>query len=197
MSRGGGNRSDRFARWSRAILLGLALLLSPAALPLAQGEAQLAAEYRVKAAFVYKFGEYIEWPSDAFTHSGNSIEIGVIGADMLADELERLVSARTINGRRVTVVKLRHGDPLDGVHVLFVGRSEESTLGKLLLAAKGRAIVTVTESDQALSMGSMINFVVDDDKVRFDIALIPVEQGNIRISARLLAVARKVMPKSS
>jgi hypothetical protein len=180
----------------RAGALAVLLSLGGLGICVAQTDAQRA-EYRVKAAFLYKFTEYIEWPDDSFARPQNTLEIGIIGADVLADDLAQMAAGHSVGGRPVTVRKLRPGEPVVGLHVLFVGRSQASALADLLVATKGRSVVTVTESDNALSLGSMINFVVVEDKVRFDIALQSVEQGNVKISARLLSVARKVTSKAS
>jgi len=162
----------------------------------AQSDAQTA-EYRVKAAFLYKFGGYVEWPQGVFAKPDSPIAIGVIGADALAEELVQIVAGRNVNGRPVRVRKLRPGDPITGLHVLFAGRAHGGRLAEILVAARGQALLTVTESEEGLELGSMINFVVVEDKVRFDIAPPPSESGNLRISARLLGVARKVVSKSS
>jgi len=162
----------------------------------AQADA-LADEYRVKAAFLYKFGSYIEWPDRSFARGDSPVAIGVMGADTLAEELAQIVAGRNVNGRPVLVRRLRPGDPIAGLHVLFIGRSDSGRLAEILAAARGRALLTVTESEDALELGSMINFVVVDDKVRFDVAPPPAESGNLKISARLLGVARKVISKPS
>jgi hypothetical protein len=162
----------------------------------AQADAQ-ADEYRVKAAFLYKFGSYIEWPSRSFAGSDSPIAIGVIGADGLAEELTQIVSGRNVNGRPVLVRRLRPGDPIAGLHVLFIGRVDRGRLAEILAAAKGQALLTVTESEEGLELGSMINFVVVENKVRFDVAPPPSESDNLKISARLLGVARKVVSRSS
>ena len=162
----------------------------------AQADTQ-ADEYRVKAAFLYKFGSYIEWPSESFARADSPVAIGVMGADTLAEELAQIVAGRNVNGRPVLVRRLRPGDPIAGLHMLFIGRSDGGRLAEILAAARGRALLTVTESEEGLELGSMINFVVVEDKVRFDVAPPPPESGNLKISARLLGVARKVVSKSS
>jgi hypothetical protein len=162
----------------------------------AQADAQ-ADEYRVKAAFLYKFGGYVEWPDRSFARADSPVVIGVIGADTLADELAQIVSGRNVNGRPVLVRKLRAGDPIAGLHVLFIGRVDRGRLAEILAAAKGQALLTVTESEEGLELGSMINFVVVENKVRFDVAPPPSESDNLKISTRLLGVARKVVSRSS
>jgi hypothetical protein len=180
----------RACAFSIVVAAGLA---SPRA---AQADAQ-ADEYHVKAAFLYKFGSYIEWPSQSFARTDSPVTIGVMGADTLADELAQIVVGRNVNGRPVVVRRLRPGDPIAGLHVLFIGRSDGGRLAEILAAARGRPLLTVTESEEGLELGSMINFIVIEDKVRFDVAPPPAESGSLKISARLLGVARKVVSKSS
>jgi hypothetical protein len=184
------------ARLLRACALCIAVAAGLAGPRPAQADAQ-ADEYRVKAAFLYKFGSYIEWPDKSFARSDSPVTIGVMGADTLAEELAQIVAGRNVNGRPVLVRKLRPGDSVAGLHVLFIGRSDSGRLAEILAAARGRALLTVTESEEGLELGSMINFVVVEDKVRFDVAPPPSESGNLKISARLLGVARKVVSKSS
>lgn len=174
-------------------ILALAALL--AAWPVA-AQTDRAAEIQIKAAFLYKFGGFVEWPAGAFARPDAAFMIGVIGADALAAELEQVIAGRTVQGRAVSVRKLRRGESLFGLHVLFVGQQEASRLVEILASAKSQPLLVVTEFDNALSQGSMINFVAVDDKVRFDVALPPAERGQLRISARLLAVARKVVSSS-
>jgi len=180
----------------RACVLCIGIAAGVAGPRPAQADAQ-ADEYRVKAAFLYKFGGYIEWPSGSFARADSPVTIGVMGADALAEELAQIVAGRNVNGRPVLVRRLRPGDPIAGLHMLFIGRSDSGRLAEILAAARGRALLTVTESEDALELGSMINFVVVEDKVRFDVAPPPSESGNLKISARLLGVARKVVSKPS
>jgi hypothetical protein len=152
-----------------------------------------AAEYKVKAAFLYKFGAYVEWPAQAFTQADSPIVIGVMGANTVADELAQMSAGRTINGHSVSVKKLHQGDPLMGLHILFIARTGNDKLADTLAVLKGQAVLVVTETTPPPAPGSVINFVVADDKVRFDIALPSADSSSIKLSARLLTVARKVI----
>lgn len=154
-------------------------------------------ERQVKAAYLYKFGSYVEWPERSFASPASPLRIGVVGADTLADELEKLIVGRTTNGRPVTVRKLRHGDSFADLNVLFVGNSNNARLADILAAVKGLPVLTVTESDEALALGGMINFIVVDGKVRFEVAPKTAGLGHLSISARLLAAAYKVAPGAS
>lgn len=169
------------------------IVLLAAALPAAAQDESRPTEAQIKAAFLYKFGGFVEWPPRAFPAPDSPFTIGVIGANAVAGELEKLVAGRTVQGRPVAIRKLRRGESLSRLHVLFVGQSESGSLADIIAAAKDYSLLVVTESENALSQGSMINFVPVEDKVRFDIALPPAERGQLRISARLLSVARKVI----
>ncbi|HEX7249831.1 MAG TPA: YfiR family protein [Burkholderiales bacterium] len=173
----------------RSVLAGVLVAIPCAALAQASP-----GEVEIKAAFLYKFGSFIDWPPAAFPSPAAPFEIGVVGADALAAELERVVSERTVQGRPVLVRRLGRGDSLAGLHALFVGRSEGGRLGEILEGAKGRPLLVVTDSPEgAPPPGSMINFVAENDRLRFDVALPAAEQSGLRISSRLLAVARKVI----
>jgi hypothetical protein len=154
-------------------------------------------ERQVKAAYLYKFGSYVEWPERAFARPDSPLQIGIMGADALADELTALTAGRTVNGRPVLVKKLRREDSTTGINVLFIGRSNVSRIPEILAAARGQPMLTVTESEDALSLGSMINFVAVDGKVRFEVAPRAAGQGQLSISARLLAAAYKVASGAS
>jgi hypothetical protein len=172
----------------RLSLLALLCLGLPA-------QAQIrATDVQVKAAFLYKFGAYVEWPPQAFPEPGTPFTIGVLGADAVAEELEQITADRTVHDRPVAVRKLKRGEPLGGLHVLFVGQAESGRLAESLAAAKAQPVLVVTESGDGVPNGSIINFVPVDNKLRFDIALAAAERMQLRISARLLAVARRVVP---
>jgi len=149
-------------------------------------------EHRVKAAFLYKFAGYVEWPEASFTQPDTPVTIAVIGAEPLAAELVQAVTGRTVNDRPLTVKRLKAGESLAGVHVLFIGRSESARLPQLAQTAQPRSILTVTESEGALTQGSVINFIVTDRRVRFEVSLESAEKSGLRLSSRLLAVAQDV-----
>lgn len=154
-------------------------------------------EEQVKAAFLYKFGSYVEWPAGEFSSAGSPLTIGVLGADVLADQLSRITAGRTVNGHPVTVRKLQNESQSTDVNVLFVGRSHNAHLGTILAAVKGRPVLTVTESNEGLAPGSMINFLIVDGRVRFEVAPEMASRESLLISARLLAAAYRVSLRAS
>lgn len=173
-----------YRAWLWAVLAGLA-----AAAETGDG-AGIAGQ--VKAAYLYKFGNYVEWPASVVPHDG-PLTIGILGDEALADELLKIAAGRTINGRSVSVRKLRRDAAMSGNHILFVGMSHADELADILATVKGLPVLVVTDSEQGLAAGSMINFVVVDGKLRFEVAPKVAGKGNLLISARLLAVAYRVL----
>jgi hypothetical protein len=169
---------------------------SPGAAQSARGDAQ-ATESQVKAAYLYKFGGYVEWPTQAFDKTDSPFVIGVMAGDAFADVLEQTVAGRNLNGHPMSVQRIRRGEPANGVHILFISRTENGALVDTLNDLKGQAVLTVTDAERGANAGSMITFVLEDSKVRFDIAPAPAEQSKLKISARLLNVARKVLGRVS
>lgn len=152
-------------------------------------------EATVKAAFLYKFAVYVEWPASAFPQPDSPLVIGVMGADDVAAELEKLVPNRQVNNRRVIARRVREGEPLRGIHLLFAGRTE-ANLRTVLRSARDQGVLAVSEAERGLEAGSSINFVSVDDRIGFEVSLDSAERAGIRISSRMLAVARRVIPRS-
>ncbi len=146
----------------------------------------------VKAVFLYKFLNYAEWPAAAFAQPESPYVIGVYGADEIAAELAQLAAGRTVADRPVQIRKVRRGDPLAGVHVLFVGAPENAQVAALARAARQQGILVVSEAGDGLAQGSAINLLIVDGRVRFDVAVDAAEKAGVRLSSRLLAVARSV-----
>jgi YfiR/HmsC-like len=149
------------------------------------------AESQIKAAFICKFGNYVEWPPDKRS-ADPAFVIGALTDGAGIEELTRAATGKTVNGKPIVVRQLGRNDALDDVAILYVARSHSVPIAEILGGLRRRPILTVTESADAPAAGSIVNFVVVDDRVRFDIALAPAEQGSLKISGRLLALARKV-----
>lgn len=149
-----------------------------------QGGATPVLERSVKAAFLYKFLGYMEFPSDL----GPTIVVGVLGADDVAAELAQITSGRSAGNRGISVRKLADGDSLAGLQLLFVG-ADAAQPAAALRAAEKNGTVTVTEQEDGLRNGSVINFRLVDERVRFEVSLPAAERCNVRLSSRLLSVA--------
>lgn len=183
----------RIAGW--ALVCATALLAQVGVAPQAAaqgtaGSAQL--ERRVKAAFLYKFLGYAEYPSAAFSDGAAPFTIGVIGADELATELARIVAGRTVNNRGIVVRTLRESELPVSLQLLFVGGADSARVGRIVRLASGPVLV-VTDCDGGLLLGSAINFVIVDERVRFDVEPEAAERNGVKLSSRLLTVANRVV----
>lgn len=167
-----------------------AILCAPLSAALAGEPQGTHDESRVKAAFLVRFLQYIEWPQEVLDQSAPRI-VGVVGAEAVATELLQLASAKGVSPR-MAVRSLKSGDDLAQVHVLFIGMDEKARLAQHLSAVRGKPILVVTETAGALEQGSMINFVLVERRVRFEIGLDAAEKAKLVVSSRLLAVAMRV-----
>lgn len=151
-------------------------------------------ETQVKAAYLLKFPSYVEWPDGTFIAPDSPMILGVIGADQLASTLEQLGADVVVNGHPVTIRRLLPGDTVGDLHVLFVGGVASTVVSGFLSQAARRPVLTVSETLPPLPDDSVINFSLSDNKVRFDVALAPAQRMGLRLSSRLLQVARLVIP---
>ena len=145
----------------------------------------------IKAGHIYKFKKYVDWPDDVLKED-SSFVIGVVGADEVATILERLAGKREPSKRTVVIKRLQTGGTLEGIHLLFIGKNSAIDLPEWLSQAAGKPILCVTETEGNMPQGSMINFVQEQDRLRFDVSLTAAEINQIKLSAALLTVARQV-----
>ena len=146
-------------------------------------------EYQVKAAFIFNFAKFVEWPSDAFGEGG-ALVVGVIGDDPFGGSLDRL-NGNTANGLALRIKRFRWGDDLRACQVLFISASEDRHLNKIMESIRGASVLTIGESTQFGQSGGMIRFVIQDNKVRFEINASAAGQANLRISSKLLALSKR------
>jgi hypothetical protein len=189
--------SLRFAQKRRPGLL-LVLLLQAALLGRwpAQAQENRPPDYRVKAAFLYNFGKFVEWPDAAFASTNAPLVIGVLGGDPFHGDCERIVGNKNINGHPVIVRQISHsvsagqasGYPdLKSCHILFISASGSDNLPDILDALKGAKVLTVTDNlDHFATSGVIINFVMENQSVRFEINDEAARRAGLRISSKLL-----------
>lgn len=183
--------------WSALLRWGWRLLLVIAIMPACAYAQGNSLERQVKAAYLVKFAGFVEWPEGSFARSDSPLVIGVLGADALAEQLEQSVVGHSANGHPLQVKKLKKGEPPAGVHMLFLGTPDKASLHEIMAAARSLPLLTVSDSEEIYAMGSIINFVVAGDRLRFEVALKPAQAARIRISARMLSAAYKVQPGAS
>ena len=180
-----------FTFCTTAVVLACVVLASPAGAQ--QAEDRVVAERLVKAAYLYKFGSYVTWPERAFPKPESPLKIGIVGDDELADELAHLAEERTLNGRRISVYRIQPEQARSQrMNVLFIGGNNIAQITDTLAAIKGQPVLTITEVGHALDLGSMINFVVVDGKLRFEVSPKAAGAGNLAMSPALFPVAHRV-----
>lgn len=145
------------------------------------------AEEEVKAAFLYSFARFVEWPKAR--EPGRELVVGVAGGRAVERELRRIAADRT-QERRLKVRALEGAEALDGVHILYLGDGE-APRPALIAAAKKRSILVVSDTPDGLARGAAINFVTTD-RVRFEVSLKAAEDAGLRLSSRLLSVAMRI-----
>lgn len=166
------------------------LLLGLGAQPL-QGE--ISKEYQIKAAFLYNFTKFVEWPQGSFADKSSPIVIGVVGRNPFGDTLETIVRDRTVNHRAIVVKLIDQADEVHGIHLLFVPEGEETHLPPAVWQRV--AIIAVGESADFAALGGTIIFTLEGDKVRFEINQETSERAGLSISAQLLKLATVVRRK--
>jgi hypothetical protein len=176
-----------------AVVLAFVFALSVFGIPeaRAQAETDRALEQRVKAAFLYRFADFVIWPDTAFAKPDSPFVIAVAGAEGVAEHLRTITAGRSVAGRPIEIRRVGPSDPVPAAQILFISGSDRARMRELLRAAPRHSLV-VSEVEGGLEQGSVINFVIAEDRVRFEISLESAEKRGLRLSSRLLAVARNV-----
>ena len=173
----------------RNIACGLALLALASSRLFAQ--APVADEYQVKAAFLFNFAKFVEWPADTFKGPEDPIAICVLGQNPFGTALEDVVRDKTVAGRGFVVRGLLSAQQASKCQILFVSASERKRLGSLLDQLKGRSILTVGEGDDFIANGGIIDFKLKDARVRIDIDAAAADRAGLHISSKLLSLAER------
>jgi hypothetical protein len=147
---------------------------------------------RVKAAYLYKFAGYVEWPPGVFASEDSPVVVGVIGDARLEEILAHTIIGKTINGRPLVSRRLEAGSPLQGVHILIVGALDKATLRAIGDAVRGKPVLVVSDAGQKRSLDSMISFDLVDQHLRFNVALKPTATSGLKLRALMLTAARRV-----
>lgn len=175
----------------RTLAVAAVVILSLAA-GSAGADGPLATEYAVKAAFLYNFAKFVEWPADAFRGPRDPMTLCVLGENPLAGEIEQTVGGKTAMGRQIVVRRFTKLAGLDECRILFVSSSEETRFAQVLAAVGGRAVLTVGEEEGFARAGGIITFVVRQNRVRFQIDRGAAARAGLNISSRLLELAEAV-----
>ena len=177
---GYGNR--HFLRFSLTIVLSTRLSAGVNAEPLD--------EYRVKAAFLYNFAKFVDWPAEAFQYAGAPFSICVLGEDPFGRALDDVAAGKSLGERPVAVRRIADARQTSGCHILFVGSSADKRVLSVLATAKQPGLLTVGDAGNFTSEGIIITFTMEKGKVRFEINRTAADRTGLRISAKLLSLAQ-------
>lgn len=182
----------------RAIrVLWVSLMCATLAFPCAaqMSDSSDSSEYLIKAGFIYNFANLMQWPVNTFPNPESPIVIGILGTDTSGGILDEVLAGKRVNGRAFAVKHLKRGMDLKGCNIVFVSASESAHMDEILHLLRNLPILTIGETPSFALHGGIINFIVVDDKIRFEVNVEAAKQADISISSRLLALA-KIVPQA-
>ena len=182
-------RLTALARWQAPWVLSiLAILLNSV-----WAQTPVVGEYQVKAAFVYNFAKFVEWPSRSFPDASAPLRICVFGLDPFGDELRGVANDKVVNGRRLQVSHAADLQAARTCHILFISSSEKGQLKSILQSLRGSDALTVGDTEGFTEQGGMINLVLEKNRVQFEVNRKAAEEAGLKLSSRLLSLAKNVI----
>ena len=151
-------------------------------------------EYQIKAAFLYNFSQFVDWPAGAFPNGQAPLIIGVIGDDPFGSYLDEIVRGEKVNNHPLVVQRFHRVNEIKTCHVLFVSRSEANQVEQILSNLRDREILTVGDFEGFAQRGGMIRFITENNKIRFRINVGAARAAKLTISSKLLRAAEVVNP---
>lgn len=176
-------------RWLSSLLAVTCFLLVCAASLPAQRSSP--SEYEVKAAYLYNFGKFVQWPA-AVNSTDDAFTICVLGRDPFGATLDSTTSGESINAKKIVIKRIPNAQDAQGCRILFISSSEEGRLREILRALGSTSVLTVSELPHFTRDGGMVQFVMEANRVRFEVNLTVAESASLVLSSQLLKVATAV-----
>ncbi len=180
----------RAARF-RILLCTMFLLLLAGAIPL-RPQATPSVEYQLKAAFLFNFVKFVDWPTDAFPNEKTPINICVFRHDPFGGALGEVIQEKAINNRGLLAPRIDDLAELKTCQLVFVSDSEGKQLPEILRSLKGASVLVVGESEDFAERGGAVQFFIENNKLRFAINVDAIHRAHLQASSKLLALARIV-----
>lgn len=155
--------------------------------------AQTTEEYRVEATFLFHFAQLVDWPPDTQKGADNSLFLCTIGDDPFQGALEETVTSKVVGNRIIRVRHLEEPEDMQACQIVFIGKAQSKRIPMLLTILNNTPVLTVGETPDFLDAGGMIRFLVEENKVRFEINLNAAESARLKIGSRLLILAEHVV----
>lgn len=172
----------------RIVLLVLASLLFPVA---ARAQTARPAEYRVKAVYLYDFARFVQWPAPA-ANPKPVFPICVLGRDPFGSDLETVITGGSISGQRLVEKHIQRTSEASDCRILFISASEDNRLRGILAGLRSTPLLTVSDMPDFCARGGMIQFILQDHRVRFEVNLAAAAKARLTLSSQLLKVAAAV-----
>jgi hypothetical protein len=153
-------------------------------------------EYPVKLAFLYNFAKFVEWPADSYSSAGAPLSICIVGHDPFSQSTEGEVRIRKAWGHPVEILTLKTAASLSSCNVVFIPATESDQAGRILRSLKGSSTLTVGETEGFAAMGGIINMTVEKSEVHLEVNRLAADRAHLKISARLLDLAKIVTDQS-
>lgn len=196
------NSGSLIRRISPAEVSGAAIILLTALSglllrPVAWGQDLEANEYQIKAAYLLNFPNFVDWPGSASNDSQSPLRLCLVGSDPLGSALSRMMADRLSRGRALLLRRVSRTEPFSDCQILYISPSESKYLPQILESVHNVSALTVGETDRFVEEGGMIQLVMEDNRIRFKINPSAASEAGIRISSKLLALAKIVTPAHS
>ena len=149
-------------------------------------------EYEIKAAFLYNFAKFVDWPTDVFQKDSTTITIGILGDDPFGSILDEIAADTKVKNKRLLIKRFKHPEDLTFCHILYVSKSETRRLQAILKQVSGASTLTIGESPGFIERGGMIRLINKRHKVRFEINPGAAKKVRLKISSRLLKLAENL-----
>jgi YfiR/HmsC-like len=182
---------DLFRRASIGWRRGAAAVLAAIALYSPVGRAQDVTEPSLKAAFIYNFAKFTEWPQDVLSGT-TPFNACVVGDVPIGEALERSVKGRQLGGRSITVQRIAPDGPLKGCHLLYISGVKIAQVASVVEAVKGAPVLTISDVDDFARLGGIAHVFVENGKMRFDLNLELARRARLQLSSKLLVLAARV-----
>ncbi len=185
-------RNYRIILISCTILLIVSCVLSGGATK-AYADTPFAREYQIKAAFLYNFAKFVEWPADRFTDENAPMILCVIGMDPFGAILEHTMTGKTIKGRSIRIKRIEGINGLKSCHVLFVSSYERENTRDIVSSLEGASVLTTGDMDRFANQGGIINLIKRGNKIRFEINSNAAAQSGLKLSSYLMGLASNII----
>lgn len=175
------------------VILCLIFLLGPTLppAPVIGAESSKSGEYTLKAAFLYNFAKFVEWPTETLERT-ESFKVGLLGKDPFGKELDELMRGKTVHNKPLVVQRLESLEAAADCQMIFISASEADRLEEILKTLAGRPVLVVGDMPRFIHRGGMVGLSVENQKVRFSINEKPADAAGLKISSQLLKLAKMV-----